>query len=361
MINNLKKVISTAAAVTIVAPSASAFAISFPDVDESAAYAGSVQTLSNLGIVQGDENGLFNPDKSVTRAEFTTMVVGALDEASTAQATTVSKFTDAANTTVHWAAGYIATGVSEGWINGYDDTTFGPDDPVTYVQAVKMLVSAIGYETYAQRNGGWPSGYLGFGNTLGIIKGVSVESNDTELTRAQCAVLVANALKAPVVEYGDIQMGGLLGNIPLDSLQQMNGTGEGWQTLLTRKHDAYAVKGRVTATSKTLDSLDPEQVQFKVEVAENFDGDEYTGGDDTITVTANVGDTKAADMQFQYADAILQENEDTGDYTIISIAPYGVNSEVSFDSGLYDDFVDGGSGRDALAVYRTETSSSTTN
>ena len=85
MIKNLKKVISSIAAVAIIASSASAFAIDFPDVDSSASYAGAVQTLVGLGIVNGDENGKFNPDNSVTRAEFAKMVVEAkmLDATST--------------------------------------------------------------------------------------------------------------------------------------------------------------------------------------------------------------------------------------------------------------------------------------
>ena len=57
MTNNLKKVISSAAVVAMVASSASAFAVTFPDVDATANYAGAVQTLSALNIVQGDDNG----------------------------------------------------------------------------------------------------------------------------------------------------------------------------------------------------------------------------------------------------------------------------------------------------------------
>ena len=85
MINNLKKVISTAAALAIVASSASALAATFPDVDQSASYASSVDILTGLGIVEGDENGKFNPDNNVTRAEFAKMVVEARGEGAVAQ------------------------------------------------------------------------------------------------------------------------------------------------------------------------------------------------------------------------------------------------------------------------------------
>ena len=154
---NLKKVISSVAALAIVASSASAFAVTFPDVDASANYNEAVKILSGLKIVEGDENGLFNPDKTVTRAEFTKMAVGALGEMASAEAQTTSKFDDAANTSVHWAAGFIAQGVADGFIDGYDDHRFGPDDTVTYAQACKMLVASIGYTTYAEAAGGWPA------------------------------------------------------------------------------------------------------------------------------------------------------------------------------------------------------------
>lgn len=366
MTNNLKKVISSAAVVAMVASSASAFAVTFPDVDATANYAGAVQTLSALNIVQGDDNGLFNPDNNVTRGEFTKMVVEALGEGSVAEATTTSQFTDAATTTQHWAAGYIATGVSEGWINGYGDGTFGPDDSVTYVQAVKMLVSAIGYESYAQNQGGWPSGYLQFGNSLHIIDGVSATSNDAELTRAQCAMLVANALEAPVVEYGDMTYGGILGNIPVQNLQQMNGTGEGWQTLLTRKHDAYVVRGRVEATSRTNTGLDSDQVKFKVETAENFDGIYYgSNGSAPTSVDVYINDTDAANMLFEYAEAIIQKDEDTDEYKFISITQYGASRTEEIDADLYESYVETKDSSNTITartlnMYRTESSSSTT-
>ena len=117
MIKNLKKVISTVAAVATLASSASALAVSFPDVDEAASYAGAVEALVALGVVNGDENGKFNPDNSVTRAEFAKMVVEALGDGDAAASSSYTKFADAQG---HWAAGYIETGVGKQFISGYD-------------------------------------------------------------------------------------------------------------------------------------------------------------------------------------------------------------------------------------------------
>ncbi len=322
MIKNLKKVISTLAAVAILATSASAFAVSFPDVDKSASYAGAVDALTTLGIVNGDDNGLFNPENTVTRAEFAKMVVEALGAGNEAASSTDTKFVDAKG---HWAAGYIETGVAKEFINGYDETTFGPDDKVTYAQAVKMLVAAIGYDTYASKQGGWPSGYLAYGSQLDIIAGVTGVTNDTALTRAQCAVLVYNTLKAPICiidgyyqEYDGNGLAWIPNYVPQD------GEHASFKSLLTEKHNAYVVKGRVNSVP-TVDAVKGDTVQFSIELTENFDGVyDYKAAaigdkDETVYVDSAI----AKDLLFVYSEAIIKKDKDTGDYSVVSIIPYG--------------------------------------
>ena len=327
MIKNLKKVISTLAAVAILATSASAFAVSFPDVDANASYAGAVDALTTLGVVNGDDNGKFNPENTVTRAEFAKMVVEALGAGSEAASSTDTKFVDAKD---HWAAGYIEVGVAKAFINGYDEKTFGPDDQVTYAQAVKMLVAAIGYETYASQQGGWPSGYLAYGSELDIIAGVTGVANDTALTRAQCAVLIYNTLKAPICKVDGYEQNYKGEWVP--NLEEMNGTAKGWQTLLTTKHDAFVVRGRVMSVDKKEGT-----VSYKVEAAENFDGYYVTtaavvGATAPYEVPAYIGTTAAADMLYTYSEAIIQKDADTSEYTMVAITPYGAAKTVEFDA-----------------------------
>lgn len=360
MINNLKKVISTAAALAIVASSASALAATFPDVDQSASYASSVDILTGLGIVEGDENGKFNPDNNVTRAEFAKMVVEARGEGAVAQSQTVTSFTDSVG---HWAVGYIAQGVSDGFINGYDDTTFGPDDTVTYAQAVKMLVCAIGYDSFATRAGGWPTGYLSYGNSLGVTDGVAGSvTNDTALTRAQCAMLIANTLDVPLVMVTGVEYGGLTGTVPIDKTEVMDGQAGDWQTLLTKYHNAYVVKGRVENTSRTLPSLDDNQVQFKIESADNFN-DTYVVKTDPITQEMYVGTTDAANMLFTYSEAIVQKDTDSDEYTIIAISQYGANKTVEVKTALVSDeesYSYSMISEAKIPVYKSESSTSVT-
>ena len=326
MNKNLKKVISAVAALAISASSIAAFAVNFPDVEETASYAQAVQELSALGVISGFDDGTFKPDELVTRAQISKMIVDALAEGKQAEASSnSSKFADVSD---HWATGYINQGVTDGWIAGYSDTEFGPDDNVTYVQAQKMLVAATGYDIYATAQGGWPAGYKLYASSLDITSGVQgVTSDDQQLTRAQVAQMIDNAMDAPlcVIDRWEPNAWGTANNPILDV---KDGEGKDYQTLFTEKHDAYKVYGRVTATSKTVSGLDIDKVMFKVEKADNFDDEYVKATDDREADEMFYGDTNAEDMLRTYAQALIQKNDDD-EYTILSITAAAANKSVS--------------------------------
>lgn len=332
MNKNLKKVISSVAALTMVASSVAAFAVDFPDVESTASYAQAVQELSALDVISGYDDGTFGPDKLVTRAEITKMIVDALAERSSAEASTEStKFADVSAD--HWAKGYINQGVANGFIAGMSDTEFDPDANVTYVQAQKMLVSAIGYETYAQAQGGWPTGYKTYAASLDITKGISGITDNTELTRAQVAQMIDNAMDAPLCviagwkpEWNGTQT---------PNLEVRDGKeGRAYETLFTEKHDAYKVYGRVTETSKT-GSVDNDKVTFQVEKADNFD-DQEVKADSPVSEDMYIGDSKADNYLRTYSQALIQKNDDD-EFTILSIAAAAANKSVTVASEDFDE------------------------
>lgn len=332
MNKNLKKVISSVAALTMVASSVAAFAVDFPDVESTASYAQAVQELSALDVISGYEDGTFGPDKLVTRAEITKMIVDALAERSSAEASTEStKFADVSAD--HWAKGYINQGVANGFIAGMSDTEFDPDANVTYVQAQKMLVSAIGYETYAQAQGGWPTGYKTYAASLDITKGISGITDSTELTRAQVAQMIDNAMGAPlcVIASWKTEWNGT----KTPNLEVRDGKeGRAYETLFTEKHDAYKVYGRVTETSKT-GSVDNDKVTFQVEKADNFD-DEEVKADSPVSEDMYIGDSKADNYLRTYSQALIQKNDDD-EFTILSIAAAAANKSVTVASEDFDE------------------------
>lgn len=332
MNKNLKKVISSVAALTMVASSVAAFAVDFPDVESTASYAQAVQELSALDVISGYDDGTFGPDKLVTRAEITKMIVDALAERSSAEASTEStKFADVSAD--HWAKGYINQGVADGFIAGMSDTEFDPDANVTYVQAQKMLVSAIGYETYAQAQGGWPIGYKTYAASLDITKGISGIKDSTELTRAQVAQMIDNAMDTPlcVIASWKPEWNGT----KTPNLEVRDGKeGRAYETLFTEKHDAYKVYGRVTETSKT-GSVDNDKVTFQVEKADNFD-DEEVKADSPVSEDMYIGDSKADNYLRTYSQALIQKNDDD-EFTILSIAAAAANKSVTVASEDFDE------------------------
>ena len=332
MNKNLKKVISSVAALTMVASSVAAFAVDFPDVESTASYAQAVQELSALDVISGYDDGTFGPDKLVTRAEITKMIVDALAERSSAEASTEStKFADVSAD--HWAKGYINQGVANGFIAGMSDTEFDPDANVTYVQAQKMLVSAIGYEIYAQAQGGWPTGYKTYAASLDITKGISGITDSTELTRAQVAQMIDNAMDAPLCVIASWKTEWNGSKTP--NLEVRDGKeGRAYETLFTEKHDAYKVYGRVTETSKT-GSVDTDKVTFQVEKADNFD-DEEVKADSPVSEDMYIGDSKADNYLRTYSQALIQKNDDD-EFTILSIAAAAANKSVTVASEDFDE------------------------
>ena len=99
----------------------------------------SIMKLINAGVISDYPDGTFKPDKAVTRAEFTVMIVKALNLETRAGKT----FTDTAS---HWAKDSIATAAAHGIISGYDENIFGPDDLITREQAAVIIARAAKLE-----------------------------------------------------------------------------------------------------------------------------------------------------------------------------------------------------------------------
>ena len=115
----------------------------FSDVPSNASYAEAVNTLADMGILNGDKAGRFNPDKTITRAEAAVIIckiAGVADEAAKIKK---SSFSDVPSN--YWAVGYIAKANELGIISGYSKTKFGPKDPVTCQQMLKMLICVWGW------------------------------------------------------------------------------------------------------------------------------------------------------------------------------------------------------------------------
>lgn len=196
---NLKKLIASVSAVALVLTSVAttAFAGSYTDVAEDSAYYEAVEALGKLGVVEGFEDGSYKPEEEVTRAQMAAFIARIQGFGETAKATANTQFEDV--TSSHWASGYIAQAANQGIVNGYGNGKFGPDDKVTYEQAVKMIMCTLGYEPFATNNGGYPTGYLTAATRYGVADGVSNAVVGTNANRGTIAQLLNNAIDTPIM------------------------------------------------------------------------------------------------------------------------------------------------------------------
>ncbi len=105
---------------------------SLSDVTRGQWFNHAVSTLSSMGIVKGHNDGTFAPNAPITRAEFAA-IAARFDDKNTDMS---SKFTDIAS---HWAKNEIGIAANKGWINGYPDGTFRPNQYITRAEAMTLV------------------------------------------------------------------------------------------------------------------------------------------------------------------------------------------------------------------------------
>lgn len=160
----------------------------------------SVQFLRLMKVTDGVGDGLFNPNGTLTRAEFCAMAVRALDRADEVPAQEGRTiFKDVPST--YWARGYInvatqssGTGdnATPGIIRGDATGCFHPDDPITFAEAVTILMRVLNYNDSNVGFGmAWYDGYISTAASAGLTDNLYVGPTDT-ITRAQAATLFYN-------------------------------------------------------------------------------------------------------------------------------------------------------------------------
>ena len=104
----------------------------FSDVKSSAWYNNAISTLTKAGILKGYEDGTFQPDGYITRAEFATIAIRFFSGVYEGE----DLFPDIKG---HWAEDYINNAANKGLVKGYEDGTFGPDRYITRAEAVTLV------------------------------------------------------------------------------------------------------------------------------------------------------------------------------------------------------------------------------
>ena len=122
---------------------------SFSDVPADAWYAKAVNTLSSLGMLGGYPDGTYRPDAPITRAEFAAVALAFANEPAAAGCSYTDVSADS------WYYTYVAQASTYGWIGGYPDNTFRPDNKITRAEVCVIVNNMLGRaadQRYIDRN-----------------------------------------------------------------------------------------------------------------------------------------------------------------------------------------------------------------
>lgn len=345
---NFTKILSLVLALAMVFSCLSAFAVmaeddedegeqeivtDFSDVDKNSTIGTAVTELALQGIVTGYPDGTYLPEGNVTRAEFAVICARLANLANGIGTDAVTHFADLdGDDSYKWARPYVAMAVGHGIINGFEDGTFRAGDPVTYEQAVKMLMCLKGWQTACEEetkklqsiniNTSWSAGYIAYANQQGLLKNTNNNSAylSQPINRGVVAILAYNALSLSEMEK-------VVNPITNEEVYIVSKKGGGSDT--PTNSTTKTVSGTITATYITaLDNAVTDLSKYEIMI-----------DDDIYEVNRKVLD------KYNLCDLIGQRVKVTYDkkadeITAISLNPYTTKEVYTGVSGTRSFFVD---------------------
>ncbi len=350
-----RRIIALISSILIALPSFSVFA-AYSDIPEGTNEDKVIGTISDLGIVNGYEDGSFKPENTVTRAEFVTMIYntvkairqnassGGDDEGGDGfdwnstylggdrrelelllpsfgeEAGEVKKelrWSDVDED--YWAYKQITIVADNGYIVGYPDKTFRPDAEISYNEAVKIILCVFGYRDVESKYGSYPDGYIKLANINKIHLGVSA-SGDNPISRMDAASIIYNALNAKLA--------------PSEFNKDVPGKG-----FMNEILNAYTLEGTLSVTDVT----------------------SIYGKENTSRNTAKVGDIEFSfdeeksgirDLIGRDVKLILEKNDDD-EYSLKRAEETKRDDVTVIDADLFENYSDG-----TFRYYKTDDSKS---
>ncbi|MGV2966977.1 Ig-like domain-containing protein [Paenibacillus sp. AGC30] len=160
-----------------------------------------INQASSNGIINGYPDGTFNPGKNITRAEFSVMLMGALNSQKAEVELVFSDKTEIGT----WAKMAVSQAVQEGIISGYPDDTFRPNTNITRAEMVVMVANAIKVSITGNTTTSfaddksiplWAKTSVEALKELGLVEGMG--NNDfkpkAQTTRAEAVVILMNMI-----------------------------------------------------------------------------------------------------------------------------------------------------------------------
>ncbi len=183
----------------------------FPDVTDAHPFKGEIESLVRSGVLHGNPNGEFRPDRELNRAEFLKMLY--LAKGLTPKPIYSGCFSDVERGS--WYESYVcdASSKERNFVQGYSDSKFRPASPVTRTEALKMLFSVLNLPVSDVTNtdrdlvkfvdvsvAAWYTKYLAAAYGLGVLPIAGQSGSrfypDQPLTRGEAAAYIFNGMRS---------------------------------------------------------------------------------------------------------------------------------------------------------------------
>ncbi|MCL2165203.1 MAG: S-layer homology domain-containing protein [Oscillospiraceae bacterium] len=156
-------------------------------------YHSSVKALIDAGVVTGDTDGLFHPEKPITRAEFAAIAARATHQQN--MDSSEGYFTDLVG--YGWAAPYINRCYEQNWIRGVGGTLFAPGKDVTYAEAMTILIRIQRGGQREELVGKWPDVYIEYADMYNLTGGVEIFDWNAPAQKGDIAILTNRLITQP--------------------------------------------------------------------------------------------------------------------------------------------------------------------
>ena len=149
--------------------------------------------LNALEILKGRDNGDLALGSTITRAEIATLVlrITSQEDVQVDNLNTVTQ----KDITGHWAEENIRKVIKLGYMKGYDENTFGPNDNITYQEVVTLMLRIVGEEN--NLTGEWPVGQIEKAKAINLVKGETIFPKERwaeKLTRGTVALVIYDSM-----------------------------------------------------------------------------------------------------------------------------------------------------------------------
>ena len=148
-------------------------------------YHSAVRALVDSGVITGDEDGLFHPEKSISRAEFAAIIARATHQQNVDNS--AGYFTDLLG--YGWAAPYINRCYEQNWIRGVGGTLFAPGKDVTYAEAITVLIRVQRGGQREELVGKWPDVYIQYADMYNLTGTVEIVNWNAPAQKGDIAIL----------------------------------------------------------------------------------------------------------------------------------------------------------------------------